>query len=437
VRGDSFRPSLGGSKLRHPNIALCTLGTIVALVPSGAIAAPIFDWSGFYVGASGGTRGLASTMNYLSPPYDPYYSVFSGNGFTGGAFAGFSTRLNEMFVLGIEGQLNVGDTTIWVSDGKYAVQSWDASLQTRLGMPLGGGTMIYGLAGVVTSAFDYNHSPQGWATIDNYQNGTFTGTGGQLGVGLQNQLTPNIFGRLEAVASLYGPHTINYNGSPHATETPSTFAVKAGLGIQLGEQSDMSMVVLSPVPATDWTGFYAGVQGGLTGLTSAEQDTPTPYDHGYWTFTGHGSSGGLFAGYNMSLGDGLVAGVEGELTLGGGRIWWNDNEYAIQNWSAGFKGKIGMPIGNSLVYGLGGIVVSSFDYSDYWSPAKNYTGSEFDAVGAQIGVGVQTELTEDVFGRVELAGTFFAPQTFERFGTAEWDVTPSTITVNVGIGSNF
>ena len=59
------------------------------------------------------------------------------------------------------------------------------------------------------------------------------------------------------------------------------------------------------------------------------------------------------------------------------------------------------------------------------------------STGAQVGVGVQTKLTNNIFGRIEVAGTYYAPQTFDFSGSPYWQVFPSTITVNAGVGSTF
>lgn len=406
---------------------------VTIVLASGAHAAqPVFNWTGFYVGVDGGAAGLTETYNY-GTTYTPYYAADSGGGFNGGVFAGLTTKLNNMFTLSGEGGVDVGDSTIWYDGGKYVVQNWDASLQARFGMPLGSGTSVYGIAGLVAASFD-DDNPEGWPTSDGYSNNRYIDVGGQLGIGLQTQLTPSVFARLEAVASLYSPHTIDYHGSPYAEETPSSFAVKAGLGMQLGAPNTDTGTLLSHTSATNWSGLYAGVQGGLTGLTSYEQYVPSPYDHGYWTMTAHGGSGGVFGGYDMSIGNGLVAGVEGDLSFGNTTIWLSDDKEAVQSWVAGLHGRIGVPMGNTLVYGLAGLVDSSFDYSGYWGVEP---GTNFTDFGGQVGVGVQTKLTDHLFGRVEVAGTYYAPHTFYYSGGYNWEVTPSTVTVNAGIGTTF
>ncbi len=103
--------------------AILTAGSAFAadlparVAPAPYIAAPIFTWTGFYVGLNAGAAWNNSNggFGYGGPAFiiapNVYGSVNSNNktGFTGGVTAGYNWQMGSSFVMGVEGDLNYID----------------------------------------------------------------------------------------------------------------------------------------------------------------------------------------------------------------------------------------------------------------------------------------------------------------------------------------
>jgi outer membrane immunogenic protein len=90
------------------------------VAPAPYIAAPIFTWTGFYVGLNAGAAWNNSNggFGYGGPVFGGvggaplvYGSVNANNdaGFTGGVTAGYNWQMGSSFVMGVEGDLNYID----------------------------------------------------------------------------------------------------------------------------------------------------------------------------------------------------------------------------------------------------------------------------------------------------------------------------------------
>ena len=58
----------------------------------------------------------------------------------------------------------------------------------------------------------------------------------------------------------------------------------------------------------------------------------------------------------------------------------------------------------------------------------------FSSLGGQIGLGAQTQFTDTLFGRLEVAGTYYGNHSIDWSGGPYWDVIPSTVSVQAGVG---
>ena len=118
--------------------------------------APAFDWTGPYVGLTGG------------------YGWGTSDGWLGGAYAGYNFQVNPNWVVGLE-----GDVT---ATGKSS-NGWDSTLRGRVGYAYDR-FLLYGTGGVAFG--DIKHA--GAST---------TRTGWTIGAGVEAALTSNMTGRLE------------------------------------------------------------------------------------------------------------------------------------------------------------------------------------------------------------------------------------------------
>src|SRR5260370_428500 len=174
-----------------------------------------------------------------------------------------------------------------------------------------------------------------------------------------------------------------------------------------GDPKAPSDVPAAPPLRSDWTGFYVGAHGGVSGGYSAWSATQpggpdlsgslnffTPYD----VFNGHGSHfAGVSAGYNYGLPSRLVAGLEADVSFPGfldasqsfasAAIGAANFEDTVTMFGS-MRGRIGYDANHWLYYATGGLA---------WTHDQ-FTRTQFGAVPA---VGAPAGTVETSFaGRV-------------------------------------
>ena len=148
--------------------------------------------------------------------------------------------------------------------------------------------------------------------------------------------------------------------------------------------------------AQDFEGGYAGV------VVRNNFNSPSSIDVGF----------GAFAGYNMEFGNGMVAGVEGEVELDpaqpsppfGGSVWGAGTDV-----TGTANVRVGADVGGALVYGKAGAGYSSIG-SWVWG----------------VGAGVDVPVTDDFFVRGE----------FQRLDPITAGP-PTRYSAKVGVGYDF
>jgi outer membrane immunogenic protein len=182
-------------------------------------------------------------------------------------------------------------------------------------------------------------------------------------------------------------------------------------------------------PSYDWTGFYAGVSGGLVvGDSALEQEAlvPTPATYAK-TYDPSGGFLGVHAGYLFALDNGIVFGLEGdwqwmeaegELALDGpGPVGVSFTGTSTLNSMGSIRGRLGYAADRTLFYVTGGFAVADYDYS--YGPnivGVSNTAGNFDAKGYTAGVGVAQAFTDTIIGHVEYR--------YSDFGTLDIDGDP-------------
>ena len=175
-------------------------------------------------------------------------------------------------------------------------------------------------------------------------------------------------------------------------------------------------------PVATWTGGYAGVQLGY-GFSGEAQEPGNDIDI-------DGVVGGAFGGYQAELGNGLVAGVEGDLNYSG-----------VKGSNAGTEAKSG--VDGSLRARLGYAV--SPDILPYVTAGgaaqrlKVTEGGVSDSntmLGWTAGAGVDVKVTENVFVRGEYRYTDFGSDDFTT-GSGTREVSSHDNRVGLGVGFKF
>jgi outer membrane immunogenic protein len=178
-------------------------------------------------------------------------------------------------------------------------------------------------------------------------------------------------------------------------------------------------VSYTPEPDFTWTGFYIG---GLAGYEWANIDTDIPGDFDTDNFLG-----GVFTGYNFDVGNGLVLGVEGDVTYHD----QNGSDGGVEfgtDWNGTLRGRIGYAMNRFMIYGTGGLAVANAEASDATSSEDN------TAVGWTAGAGVETAFTNNVFGRIEYRYTDLGSDSYSLdSGDVDADLTSHGVMVGVGV----
>jgi outer membrane immunogenic protein len=174
-------------------------------------------------------------------------------------------------------------------------------------------------------------------------------------------------------------------------------------------------------PTANWSGFYAGVFGGYNWGT---------FDSGAGDIDAEGWSGGAFAGYNLQNGS-LVYGVEADAGYSGADGALAGGVVARQNGFGSLRGRIGYAFDPVLIYGTGGLAITSAEVDDGTVSDSN------THLGWTIGAGADTLITDNVFGRLEYRYTDYQSKDFTISGPATVSSGFSAHTVNAGIGVKF
>jgi outer membrane immunogenic protein len=205
--------------------------------------APIFSWTGFYVGADiGGAWGNANL--WVPGAFGNSFSHNTqNNGVIGGGFVGYNYQVNN-FVLGLQGEfdgLSNSKNRYTSPLGYYqdvyqtqASQNWIASIDGRLGYAFDR-TLIYAVGGVAWS--DQS------ASLTNLSTGygvsrSNTRTGYDVGGGVEYAFTNNWTGRIEYRYYNFGNSNTVWNdgvlnGAFYRT-TLTNNVVRVGLAYKFG-----------------------------------------------------------------------------------------------------------------------------------------------------------------------------------------------------------
>ena len=181
--------------------------------------APVFSWTGFYVGAEFGGQWGTNT-GYLVNNYTGYNLLSSGNyttsGVVGGGLVGYNYQINQ-FVLGVEGELtgssNQGRQTGPLGNASVETQyGFGGSIRGRLGYAIDR-TLIYATGGWAFEDIqqNYNTSYLTGSWIDSKVNSSRSGY--TVGGGVEYAFNYNWSARLEYRYSNYGKYVSLYNNA--------------------------------------------------------------------------------------------------------------------------------------------------------------------------------------------------------------------------------
>jgi outer membrane immunogenic protein len=173
---------------------------------AGAVMAPVFSWTGFYLGGQIGYGWLNGSSTF-TPGAAPTLAVRS-SGVFGGVHVGYNYQINN-FVLGAEADIEYSGirgtqaSLAGATSGGIFDSRWQGSLRARLGVAADR-ALFYVTGGVAFADFRLAGGPAPAAAIGPLQGYTTTRAGWTLGAGVEYAFTPNWTARVEYRYANYG-----------------------------------------------------------------------------------------------------------------------------------------------------------------------------------------------------------------------------------------
>lgn len=191
-------------------------------------AAPVFTWTGFYVGANAGYGfggddkvGFHSFGSYLGR-----FGKLDGSGFVGGGQIGYNYQFDPNWVVGLEADFQGADVNDSFRTDAASASSkinWYGTVRPRIGYAFDT-TMIYATGGLAYGHIKYKGSVTGVGSFDEDK----TKAGWTVGAGVEHAFTDHVTAKLEYQYVDLGSSTMG--GDILSTKASSNFhAIKVGL----------------------------------------------------------------------------------------------------------------------------------------------------------------------------------------------------------------
>jgi len=212
-------------------------------------------------------------------------------------------------------------------------------------------------------------------------------------------------------------------------------AATAASAADLGWNSGPSPLY-SPTPASGWSGFYAGINGGY-GFGSA---TRQPAGGGAQTTsnTGGWQLGGQ-AGYNFDAG-GFVVGTEADLQWS--NIGYSEDIAGVGSFTSGvdfygtIRGRAGMSFGEVMPYVTGGFAAGRGSAS-VTNGGGVVTSQSATHTGWTLGAGLEARATSNITIKAEYLYVDLGSQTYNGLPLGNIDVNQRFGVVRAGINYKF
>jgi outer membrane immunogenic protein len=379
-------------------------------MPVKAPPAPVWSWTGFYIGGYYGTSLSQSkaTTDGTAGSVD-----LNDTGITAGGTLGYNWQFSPIGLVGIEGDVGWLGTKRTFTDFDSAQtfgakSTWYATLRGRLGYVTGPSVLYVTGGGAWVNAEESFGVPAAVTTNKD------TETGWTAGVGIETKLSRSWTAKTEYLYMDLGSASVTGVIPGAATQTASYdnqfHVLKTGLNYKFGEPFELPLF-LSPLGSPQrWAGLYAGANlGGAISNVRVPSSTFVS-GTGETDINGTGFVGGGHAGYNFVVFSNWIAGFEGDIGyMGVSRDYtdWNNTGApgtlyqpgTETDWYATARARVGTSTGPAFLYATGGLAVVSVENSVVVD-ATRYS-IDGTRVGWTFGGGLETELSPQWSARLE------------------------------------
>lgn len=443
-------------------VALSALAVVAGLSGTANAAdvpysEPAYSWSGFYVGAYvGAGASVTRTEVDLSPLADVDFDGFGGEGFLGGAMAGFNWQVSDRFVLGIQGDIGWTDLDSEIELLGAEVEGgpdFIASASLRAGALITQDTLLYVIGGYSYS--EYKADIDLGALFDDDFDQDYDGY--HVGAGMETRLTDRLTARIEYRYTDFGGEDWDTDGILDVS--PSVHTGTLGIAYNLfpvaGDGEVASPVADVVEPQVSWTGFYIGANAGAGAVVNRIEAE----DFGDFDFDGVGGEGflgSLMAGFNYQVSDSFVIGLQGDIGLADLKSELDVdifnglatlNADAKLDWFASASLRAGwLPSPDTMIYVIGGYSYAHYQlegelFLDIGDGIEADVDEDQDFNGYHLGAGVESMLTDNLTVRVEYRFTQYGKEDgifgLDEAFFEEFDTEPSTHTGTIGISYLF
>lgn len=191
-------------------------------------------------------------------------------------------------------------------------------------------------------------------------------------------------------------------------------------------------------PAFSWSGAYIGAQGGYGWGSS------NVYDNGYMDEVGfkpNGFFGGLYAGYNYDLGNGLILGLDTDINYSSLEqsenfdLGSSDSTIKTQlNWFGSSRARVGYAYDRIMPYIAGGVAYGQIETHIPYDTIS-YDNKE-TLLGWTAGAGIDYAATDNIILRLEYRYTDYGKQNV-NFDNDVYRQNFKTNDVRLGIAYKF
>jgi len=191
--------------------------------------------------------------------------------------------------------------------------------------------------------------------------------------------------------------------------------------VGLGLSSFVVAADLAPATSRDWTGFYAGLNGGMAQGSQTDVTTSETLNNKflnrnrYGSISPSGAFGGIQTGYNWQHNNFLL-GMEGDIQGGGisdstssraaigGGTFYNLTTSGNLNWFGTVRLRAGYAVDNFLVYATGGMAVGSTEYQQNFTDNVQFSARYSEKktrTGYALGAGIEYAMTKNFSVKLE------------------------------------